>query len=138
MSIPLHCAACGEFVGTRNGRALLGNFDSRVNSPCPGRGKHAKPERTEQIHCGGLLRFVRKYYPETGTESSWDEYIGPPSLKLLKRAIVKGTRRRPNGSYDGATVNGKWAWYQRRGWFSGYLYGDGVEELKNQMQQQSA
>lgn len=134
MAIPLYCAECGQYVGMRGGLALLGNIDSRVSIPCPGRGQHAEPERSEKIHCDGLLRRVWVFYPETMSESSWDEYIGPADLKTLKRAITKGTYRNSNGSYDGVTVNGKWAWYKRAGRFRGELYGDGVVELKKQLQ----
>jgi len=98
---------------------------------CPGKGNHREPIRTKTPVLFGLLNRVRVEYPKTKTRSSWAEYTGPPSRFWLRFAIVFGTSRAPNGSYDGVVVNHRWVFYKR----GLGLFGDGVEELLGPQQQ---
>lgn len=124
MSIPIDCKKCGTMVGVVSGLGLLRSdyhFDPK------GQCGHPEPERAETTKLFGLIKQIRVFYPETKTVSSWEEYAGPPSRFKLWAAIVFGTKRYPNGSYEGVTVNGKWAWWNPRIGF----FGDGVQELDN-------
>ena len=136
MAIPYFCRKCHDVIGMELevltlGRAFSGNFNSTMDVDCPGKGNHPKPKRTESTKLYGLIKRVFLEYLETHTTSSWEEYAGPPSKFWLWFTIVFGTRRYPNGSYAGVTVNGKWAWWDLKTGF----YGDGVEELTNLQQQ---
>ena len=131
MSVPMSCGKCQAIVGVEPEfstirRAIAGCFEAPVpDIPCPGEGNHPKPKRLEIKQFFGLISKVYQIYPETHTVSSWNKYVGPANKLLLRLAITFGTKRYPNGSYEGVVVNGKWAW-----WDSKYgLFGDGVEEL---------
>ncbi|MDO8537242.1 MAG: hypothetical protein Q7R94_03270 [bacterium] len=130
MSIPYFCSECHDVIGEEPreislGRLRSGYHNSEIEVECPGRGNHPEPKRTERKKLFRLIRKVTLTYPETRTTSSWEEYAGPANKFCLWFAIVFGTRRYPNGSYQGVTVNGKWAWWDLRTGF----YGDGVQEL---------
>lgn len=132
MCIPLWCDKCGELVGVESemasmGRLFSGNFDSQINVGCSGENHHPKPVRMETTRLFGLIKYVHLSYPETNTVSSWEEYAGSASKVKVWLAIVLGTKKYPNGSYRGVTVNGKWAWWDLKTGF----YGDGWKELGN-------
>jgi hypothetical protein len=126
MSIPMVCHKCGEVVGAFTGITMLRTpLDPCWCGQCPGAGKHEKPERTEYRRLFGLIRGITLRYPETSTTSIWNEYAGPPNRFFLWCAIVFGTKRWPNGSHEGITINGKWVWWD----FSTGFFGDGLAEL---------
>jgi|GEM_PF-6829704 len=131
MSIPVCCKACGQIIGVESpmltlGRALFGDYDSDLDVGCTGEDHHPEPVRNETKRLFGLINCVRIEYPETGSASSWEEYVGPPIKVLALFAIVFGTKKYPNGSHKGLTINGKWAW----GDFIRGCSGDGWGELE--------
>ncbi|MBI5798605.1 MAG: hypothetical protein HZB10_01595 [Candidatus Yonathbacteria bacterium] len=127
MSIPVYCTKCGAIIGVKH-RFMLGfDLGSGDQSVTHGVCNHTEPQRTETLKLFDLIKQIRLDYPETETVSTWEEYVGPPIKFILWCAIVFGTRRYPNGTYNGVTVNGKWAWWDSQNGF----YGDGVAELGN-------
>lgn len=131
MSIPVTCHECGDFVGVADGMAWLGgDLSTTYWGSCPGAGKHKASEQTERLSLFGLVKKVTVKYPETHSISSWSEYVGPANLFSLWCAIVFGTKRYPNGSYDGVLVNHKWVWWDLDTGF----YGDGLAELMHKAQ----
>ena len=81
MSIPITCSRCGDLIGIRDGAALVAwgfaalagehDFGSTVEGPCPGRGKHAKPEIRTRRRWFGLIREELWVYHETMTQTEW-------------------------------------------------------------------
>ena len=141
MAIPLTCSACDDIIGMEPqsitiGRALAGgraSFESTVRHvPCPGKGNHPRPRRVSVPRLFGLINRVYVTYPDTGTRSSWEEYVGPPNRFFLWLAIVFGSERYPSGNYSGVVVNGEWAWWSRKDGFCG----SGVTELEKLQQAQ--
>jgi hypothetical protein len=132
MSISVDCPHCGKFVGILEVKSnddfsipvheRIKQVQNRIHS-CD----HPKPVRVETITLFGLLKTISVNYPETRSSAVWEEYCGPSSKFFLRVAIIFGTKRYPNGSYDGVVVNGKWAWWD----FKTGFYGDGVAELAN-------
>ncbi len=119
MTIPIICKQCDDIVGEQEPSFFGSEFLGEYWGYCPGAGKHPEPVRTETVELLGLVRHVSIYYPETRTESSWAEYIGPRSLFLLWLAIRLSDL--PKGWLF---VKGKQAWADG---FS--CRGDGVHAL---------
>lgn len=110
MSIPLLCS-CGRLIGESNAFfPTEEDFISKVSCP----GNHPEPTRTEKTLASGLVKRIRVQYPETGTSSSWDEYVGPKYRFLLWIAIMF--------SGFGVLVENEWVWWKWGYWFFGEGY----------------
>lgn len=121
MSIPLYCPGCGEQVGSDDG--LFAGFhpgSTIAEITCPGKGKHQPSVRTTERKLFGLIKCVTLAYPETHTNSSWNEYVGPKRQFYVWLAIMFGGKH-------GVIVNGKWCWWNCKIGF----YGDGVKEFQS-------
>lgn len=115
MSIPLLCS-CGRLIGESS--AFFPSPDDFISKvPCPGH--HPEPIRTETMAIFGLVKRVRVRYPETGTGSSWDEYIGSRYRFLLWFAIMF--------SGFGVLVDHEWVWWEWGYWF----FGSGYDRFMN-------
>jgi hypothetical protein len=128
MAIPLWCAKCGELVGIEStedtlNRMKTGDFNSHIDLPCTG--YHEAPRISERKRMLGLIKDVTADYPETGTQSTHSEYLGPRNKAWLFLAFVLGQEQWPNGTYNGLLVDGEWVWFE----FGRGFYGKGIEKL---------
>ena len=73
MSAPIMCPECTDMIGELDGMALLGTFGQYRGAygPCPGRGKHVRPEIRKRQRWFGLTREEQWHWPETMTTSEW-------------------------------------------------------------------
>jgi hypothetical protein len=130
MSIPICCSKCDAVIGELSSLTNLSGTLKEIIPPAVvteedgSTCNHPKPKRTEYLGYKGLIKVVCLEYPETMTDSTWGEYIGPPERRMLQKAICS-SREYPDGSYDGLLVNGQWAWWTRKYGLLGY----GVAEL---------
>ncbi|MBI3019796.1 MAG: hypothetical protein HYY60_00505 [Parcubacteria group bacterium] len=135
MSIPLWCGTCGDVVGAESALAgISGTFSGKEDIPCPGKGKHQRPVRSEKEVLPGLVSRVTIEYEETFTASSWYEYTGP-KVRRTFCAAMKQLRKllRTKMEYVGildifvqdGSGGGGWAWSEK----DGLPYGDGFDAL---------
>lgn len=112
MSIPVFCKGCNEIVGTAHAMMGIVPGASEWNGKCPGKGKHPKPQRSEQRKFFGWLKDVHSYQPDTGNTSMWTEYVGPSSRFCLWLAMFLkgGLDSDMGGRRDSLLVNHKWCW----------------------------
>ena len=100
MSSPIRCEKCGTMIGVRSG---VGGFSRHRQSihysekPCK---KHVPSVRTETEKMG--YTEVKIDYPETHTESVFNEYRGDSEIVLKGLAIMLGK------IYD--KTHERWCW----------------------------
>jgi hypothetical protein len=83
---PIHCKDCRELVGVRHPLSSM-----RYERPCPGKGNHQKP--TRKIGSPRFFRTIQTEvitYPETGTRSFIQNYVGPKNRFVLKLVLIFG------------------------------------------------
>lgn len=89
-TLAIRCRYCSAVVGKYDEKDReQGHVLPEYYPPVRCKGVHPEPKRDERVFFGGMIREVRIVYPETKTEESWYEYIGPPTRFSVWLAIQR-------------------------------------------------